>query len=75
MTKLLATLATVKAILVAASVASARGDMLPVVLISAFLSLAQLGAKCVSQVMPRDIPVVSSSHDHDGVRQPRAGVL
>jgi hypothetical protein len=75
MTNLLATLATLKAILVAASVAFARGDMLPVVLISALLSLVQLGAKPVSQVMPQDTTVVSSSHDRDGVRRSRAGGL
>ena len=45
MSKLLAILATLKAILIAASVAVARGDMLPVVLISILLNLTQLGVK------------------------------
>ena len=45
MSKLLAILATLKAILIAASVAFARGDMLPVILISILLNLTQLGAK------------------------------
>ena len=45
MSKLLAILATLKATLIAASVAFARGDMLPVILISILLNLTQLGAK------------------------------
>jgi hypothetical protein len=45
MSKGLAILASLKAILIAASVAVARGDMLPVVLISILLNLTQLGAK------------------------------
>jgi hypothetical protein len=63
MSKLLAMLAALKAILIAASVAFARGDMLPVILISVLLNLAQLGAKPVSQAVPRDTIVVSRSHD------------
>jgi hypothetical protein len=45
MSKGLPILASLKAILIAASVAVARGDMLPVVLISILLNLTQLGAK------------------------------
>ena len=45
MSKGLAILASLKAILIAASAAVARGDMLPVVLISILLNLTQLGAK------------------------------
>ena len=45
MSKGLAILASLKAILIAASVAVARGDMLPVVLISILLNLTQLGVK------------------------------
>jgi hypothetical protein len=45
MTRLLATLATLKSILTAASVAFARGDTCAVVLVSALLSLVQLGTK------------------------------
>jgi Na+/H+-dicarboxylate symporter len=58
MSKLLAILATLKAILIAASVAFARGDMLPVILISILLNLTQLGAKPIGQAVLRD-PVAS----------------
>jgi hypothetical protein len=50
--KLLAILASLKAILIAASVAFASGDMLPVILISILLNLAQLGAKPVGPARP-----------------------
>ena len=63
MSKLLAIVASLKAILVAASVAFARGDMLPVILISVLLNLAQLGAKLVGQVVPRDTISVSRSQE------------
>jgi len=63
MPKLLAILATLKAILIAASVAFARGDMLPVILISILFNLAQLGVKPVGQALPRDTIVVSRSDD------------
>jgi hypothetical protein len=58
MSKLLAILANLKAALIAASVAFARGDMLPVVLISILLNLTQLGAKPIGQDVLRD-PVAS----------------
>ena len=58
MSKFLAILATLKAILIAASVAFARGDMLPVILISILLNLTQLGAKPIGQAVLRD-PVAS----------------
>lgn len=58
MSKLLAILATLKAILIAAGIAFARGDMLPVILISVLLNLTQLGTKPIGQAVPRD-PVVS----------------
>src|SRR5882672_296691 len=58
MPKLLAIFATLKAILIAASVAFARGDMLPVILISILLNLTQLGAKPIGQAVLRD-PVAS----------------
>jgi hypothetical protein len=58
MSKLLVILATLKATLVAASVAFARGDMLPVILISILLNLTQLGAKPIGQAVLRD-PVAS----------------
>jgi hypothetical protein len=63
MSKLLAILATLKAILILASVALARGDMLPVILISLLFNLAQSGAKPVGQAVPRDTTAVSRSHD------------
>ena len=63
MSKLLAILATLKGILIAASIAFARGDMIPVILISILFNLAQLGAKPVGQAVPRDAIVVSRSHD------------
>jgi hypothetical protein len=58
MSKLLAILATLKVILIAASVAFARGDMLPVILISVLLNLIQLSGKPIGQAVSRD-PVVS----------------
>jgi hypothetical protein len=63
MPKLLAIFATLKAILIAASVAFARGDLLPLILISILFNLAQLGAKPVGQALPRDTIVVSRSDD------------
>ena len=45
MTKVLAAVAILKGILIAASVALARGDASAVVLVSALLSLVQLGTK------------------------------
>jgi hypothetical protein len=54
MSKLLATLASLKAILIAASVAVARGDVLPVILLSVLFNLVQLGAKPVGKAEPRD---------------------
>jgi hypothetical protein len=61
--KLLAIVATLKAVLIAASVALARGDMLPIVLISVLFNLAQLGGKTTGQPVPRDTIVVSPSDD------------
>jgi hypothetical protein len=55
MSKLLAIVAALKPILNAASAAFARGDMLPVLLISALFNLAQLGAKPVGQAVPLDL--------------------
>jgi hypothetical protein len=63
MSKLLAILASLKAILIAASVALARGDMLPVILISIVLNLAELGVKPAGQAEPRDNIVVPRSLD------------
>ena len=63
MSKLLAIVASLKAILIAASVAFTRGDMLSVILISVLFNLAELGAKPVGQTVPRDSMVVSQSDD------------
>jgi hypothetical protein len=63
MSKLLAIVTGLKAIPIAASVAFARGDVLPVILISLVFNLAQLGAKPVGQAVPRDTIVVSRSDD------------
>jgi hypothetical protein len=65
MSKLLAIAATLKAVLIAASMALARGEILPVILISVLFNLAQLGAKPIGQTMPRDTIVVSPSDDRD----------
>jgi hypothetical protein len=59
MSKLLAMVASLKAILIAASVAFARGDMLCVILISVLFNLAELSAKPVGQTVPRDSRAVS----------------
>ena len=63
MSKLFAIVASLKVILIAASVALARGDMLSVILISVLFNLGQLGAKPVSQTVPRDSMPVSPSDD------------
>jgi mannose/fructose/N-acetylgalactosamine-specific phosphotransferase system component IIC len=63
MSKLFVTVASLKAILIAASVALARGDMLSVILISVLFNLAQLGAKPIGETVPRDSIVVSPSDD------------
>ena len=63
MSKLLAIVTSLKAILIAASVAFARGDLLPAILISILFNLVQLGGKPVGQAAPRDTIVVSRSHD------------
>jgi hypothetical protein len=63
MSKLLAIWVALKAILIAASVAFARGDMLPVILISILLNLSQLGAKPAGHAEPRDAIVVPRNLD------------
>jgi hypothetical protein len=63
MSKFLAIAATLKAILIAASFALARGDMLLVILISALFNLAHVGAKPSSERTQRDSMVASRSHD------------
>jgi hypothetical protein len=61
MSKLLAIAAALKAALIAASIALARGDMLPVILISLVFNLAQLGTKPLVQAEQRDTIVVPRS--------------
>jgi hypothetical protein len=63
MSKLLAIVATLKAILIAACVAFARGDMLPVILISVLFNLVELGAKPVGQTVPRNSVAASEGND------------
>jgi hypothetical protein len=63
MSKLLAFLATLKAVLIMAAITFATGDRLPVILISLLFGLADLGAKPAGQTVPRDIVIVSSNHD------------
>jgi len=63
MSKLLAIVATLKASLVAASFALARGDILPVILLSMLFNLIHVGAKPSAGTTPRDGMVVSRSHD------------
>jgi len=59
MSRLLAIAATLKAVLIAASFALARGDMFSVILISAVFHLAQLGAKPSTEQVERDGIVAS----------------
>jgi hypothetical protein len=63
MSKLLAMVATLKAILIAACVAFASGDMLSVILISVLFNLAELGAKPVGHTVPRNSVAVLESND------------
>jgi hypothetical protein len=62
MSKYIAIIASLKAILITASVAVARGDMFPVILISVLFNLAQLGVR-PGPAEPQDTIVVSRSHD------------
>jgi hypothetical protein len=63
MSKLLAIVTGLKAILIGAAFAFARGDILPVILISVVFNLVQLGVRPIGQAEPRDTIVVSRSHD------------
>ena len=62
MSKLFAVVATLKVHLIAASFDLARGDMLPVILISVMFNLAQLAAR-PGPVESQDTIVLSRSHD------------
>jgi hypothetical protein len=66
MSKLLALLGRLKTILITVNIGFARGDMLPVIVISGLFSVAQLGAKPVGQTVPRDTMVVSPSQARQG---------
>jgi Na+/H+-dicarboxylate symporter len=63
MSKLLSVVMYLKAVPAAFSFALARGDMLPVILVSALFSIAQLNAKSNSQTVLRDEVVISPSQD------------
>jgi len=63
MSKLVAILASLKSILIAASIAFGRGDMLPVILISILLNLAELGRKPPGHTEPPDTIAVPRSLD------------
>lgn len=63
MSKLLAIPAALKAVLMGASFALARGDMLSVILISALFNLAHGSAKPSSERVQRDSIVASRSLD------------
>lgn len=65
MSKVLTILVGLKAILVTASVAIARGEMIPVILVSVLFNLIQLGAKPVGPAGQRDAIVISQGHDLD----------
>jgi hypothetical protein len=60
MTKLLAFGASLKGIFIVASIAFVRGDMLPVILISALFNLAHLSTKPFAQAVPRDTIVIAA---------------
>lgn len=70
MTKLLVIPVTVKATLIVASAALARGNTLPVVLISTLLTLVQIGARPLA---PLRATVISSGHDHAHTRRADPG--
>jgi hypothetical protein len=63
MSKLLAVLTTLKAILIVVAVTFASGDRLPVILISLLFNLTQLGAKPAGRTVTPDIVVVSSNRN------------
>ncbi len=65
MSKALAILISLKAILITAGVAIARGEMIPVILVSVLFNLIQLGTKPVGLAGPRDVGVISRGHDED----------
>ena len=62
MPKLLALLATIKAILIVPAVMFAAGERVPVILISLLFNLTESGAP-VGETVPQDIVIVSSNHD------------
>ena len=66
MSKLLAVAAYLKAIPVALSIAFSRGDMLPVIVISALFSLGQLNTKPIGQTELRDRTANAPSQDRNG---------
>jgi ABC-type glucose/galactose transport system permease subunit len=63
MPKLLAIVTSLKGILITAGVAFARGDMLPVILISVLFNLAYLGAKPFGQAAHKATIVILARDD------------
>ena len=63
MSKLISVAAYLKAILVAVSIALTRGDILPVIVVSALFSLAQLNTKPIGQTELRDRASSSPNQD------------
>ena len=66
MSKLISVAAYLKAILVALSIALTRGDMLPVIVVSALFSLAQLNTKPIGQTELRDPAANAPNQDRSG---------
>jgi hypothetical protein len=73
MPKLFAIAISAKATLAFASFALARGEMLPAVLISILLNLAQLGAKPVGQTVPQEPIVAERSPQSSLSNEPSGG--
>ena len=66
MSKLISVAAYLKAILVAVSIALTRGDILPVIVVSALFSLAQLNTKPIGQPELRDPAANAPNQDRNG---------
>jgi hypothetical protein len=65
MSKLFAIATALKGTLIVASTGLARGEILPVILISALFSLAELGTKSAGQAVQQGAAVVSQNRDGD----------
>jgi hypothetical protein len=69
MSRFLGAVSVLKVTLIAASAAFARGEMLPVIVLSAVFSIIQLGAKPVGQMKRQDTLVTMSSDDRSRLDQ------